>query len=29
MIIYEIGDEDVVLVLRIRHGREDWTSQPL
>lgn len=28
MIIYELDGEDVV-ILRVRHSREDWTSNPL
>ena len=26
MVIYDLDDEDVVTILRVRHGREDWTS---
>ena len=28
VIIYTIGEEDQVLILRVRHGREDWGSDP-
>jgi toxin ParE1/3/4 len=24
IIVYEIGSDDEVIVLRVRHGREDW-----
>ena len=24
LIIYEIAEDDMVLILRVRHGREDW-----
>jgi toxin ParE1/3/4 len=24
MIIYEIDDDDAVIILRVRHGHEDW-----
>lgn len=26
MIVYEVDDEETVLILRIRHGREDWQT---
>ena len=26
LVVYEIGDDDVVLILRVRHGREDWSG---
>jgi len=26
VIVYELDDNDVVLILRIRHGREDWQA---
>jgi toxin ParE1/3/4 len=29
MIIYEIDRNDVVVILRVRHGHEDWISGPL
>jgi toxin ParE1/3/4 len=25
-VIYDVGDEGEVIILRVRHGREDWTS---
>lgn len=28
VIIYTIGEENQVLILRVRHGREDWVSDP-
>lgn len=24
LIVYEVAEDDVVLILRVRHGREDW-----
>ncbi len=24
MILYDLGDNDVVIILRVRHGHEDW-----
>jgi toxin ParE1/3/4 len=24
MILYDLGDDDAVLILRVRHGHEDW-----
>jgi len=29
VIVYELEPDDTVVVLRVRHGREDWLSQPL
>lgn len=26
LVIYEIGSDDQVLILRVRHGREDWLT---
>lgn len=26
LIVYEIGADDIVIVLRVRHGREEWQS---
>lgn len=26
LVIYDVGDEDEVIILRVRHGREDWMS---
>lgn len=26
LVIYDLGDEDEVIFLRVRHGREDWVS---
>lgn len=26
LVIYDVGDEDEVIILRVRHGREDWIS---
>jgi len=26
LVIYDVGDQDEVIILRVRHGREDWTS---
>lgn len=26
LVIYEIGPDDRVLILRVRHGREDWLT---
>jgi toxin ParE1/3/4 len=26
LVIYDVANEDEVVVLRVRHGREDWTS---
>jgi toxin ParE1/3/4 len=26
IIVYEIGADDTVLILRVRHGREDWQT---
>ncbi len=26
VIVYTVGDDDQVLILRIRHAHEDWTS---
>ncbi|WP_069064223.1 type II toxin-antitoxin system RelE/ParE family toxin [Sphingobium sp. RAC03] len=26
LVIYDVGDEDQVIILRVRHGREDWMS---
>jgi toxin ParE1/3/4 len=26
MIVYDIGEDDTVLILRVRHGREDWQA---
>lgn len=28
LVVYEIAPDDTVLILRIRHGREDWQSDP-
>jgi len=27
LIVYEIQSDDCVLILRIRHGREDWVTE--
>ena len=29
IILYEVDPDRTVTVLRIRHGREDWVSEPL
>lgn len=26
LVIYDVGDVDEVIILRVRHGREDWMS---
>jgi toxin ParE1/3/4 len=26
LVIYDVGDENEVIILRVRHGREDWIS---
>ena len=26
LVVYEQGHDDVVIILRVRHGREDWIS---
>jgi toxin ParE1/3/4 len=26
MVVYELDHDDLVLILRVRHGREDWAS---
>ena len=26
MIIYDLGPDDVVIILRVRHGKEDWAT---
>lgn len=26
LVIYDVGDKDEVIILRVRHGREDWIS---
>lgn len=26
LVIYDVGVEDEVIILRVRHGREDWMS---
>ncbi len=26
LIVYELSDDDMVMVLRVRHGHEDWAS---
>jgi toxin ParE1/3/4 len=26
LVIYDVGYEDEVIILRVRHGREDWMS---
>jgi plasmid stabilization system protein ParE len=26
LVIYDLGDVDEVIILRVRHGREDWMS---
>ena len=28
LIVYELDAEDSVVILRVRHGREDWMSRP-
>lgn len=28
LVIYDIGDQGEVIILRVRHGREDWISTP-
>lgn len=28
LIFYELDDEDVVIILRVRHAREDWMAGP-
>ena len=27
LIVYELGPDDRVLILRVRHGREDWLTE--
>jgi toxin ParE1/3/4 len=29
LICYEIDSKDDILILRVRHGREDWVGDPL
>jgi toxin ParE1/3/4 len=29
LVVYEVEDDQNILILRIRHGREDWVSDPL
>ena len=29
VIVYDLGPDDTVLILRVRHYREDWVSAPL
>lgn len=29
IIVYRVEDDDAVLVIRIRHGREDWIGDPV
>ena len=29
LVVYEVDDRDDILILRVRHGREDWVSDPL
>jgi toxin ParE1/3/4 len=29
LVVYEVGDNDEIVILRVRHGREDWVSDPL
>lgn len=26
LVVYDVGDEDEVIILRVQHGREDWIS---
>lgn len=26
LVVYDVGDENEVIILRVRHGREDWIS---
>lgn len=28
LILYDIAEDDAVLILRVRHGREDWLQEP-
>ena len=28
LIVYEVSEDDEVLVLRVRHGHEDWLHAP-
>lgn len=28
VVVYVVDDRDEVLILRIRHGREDWAGEP-
>ncbi|PCH81181.1 MAG: plasmid stabilization protein ParE [Hyphomicrobiales bacterium] len=28
MIVYSLDEEDNVLIIRVRHGREDWINNP-
>ena len=28
LVIYDIGDQGEVIILRVRHAREDWISSP-
>ncbi len=29
LVVYEGDEQDDILILRVRHGREDWVSDPL
>jgi toxin ParE1/3/4 len=29
LVVYEVDEQDDILILRVRHGREDWVSDPL
>jgi len=29
VIVYQIEDDDDVLIIRVRHGREDWINNPV
>lgn len=29
LVVYEVGDNRDIVILRVRHGREDWVSDPL
>lgn len=29
LIVYEVDEQDEITILRVRHGREDWSSDPL
>lgn len=29
LVVYDIGPDGNIVILRVRHGREDWVSDPL